>query len=158
MSGDSLDLDEKRPSKGLVSRVFHRRRQSHEKEHVFGHLEDRFIRIALRISLYPVSLIIVNGIIASELQARAVLTPVGDLYISAAGGVHSKTVYGLYCLYYFLYGARGIFFAAVSCPNITPNTSSASLSILVSTEESLLHGKRRTPIDAPSRTEHQQEN
>lgn len=31
-----------------------------------GHLEDRFLRIALKISLYPISLILVNGIISGE--------------------------------------------------------------------------------------------
>lgn len=68
-----------------------------------GHLEDQFLKIALRISTYPVALIIVNGVIT-----------VGDLYISKAGGVYSNAVYGLYCIYYFLYGGRGIVFAAVS--------------------------------------------
>jgi len=41
------------------------------------------------------------------------MLPVGDLFISAQGGVKNKTVYGLYCVYYFLYGGRGIFFAAL---------------------------------------------
>jgi hypothetical protein len=100
-SDNSWDLHEEKPrERGLISRFFHRRRHSHDKEHMFGHLEDRFIRIALRISLYPISLIIVNGIIA-----------IGDLYISSQGGVKNSAVYGLYRLYYFLYGARGIVFA-----------------------------------------------
>ena len=48
------------------------------------------------------SLIVVNGVIT-----------VGDLYISKTGGVKSEAVYGLYCIYYFLYGGRGIVFASV---------------------------------------------
>lgn len=69
----------------------------------YNHLQDRFFRIALRISLYPISLIVVNGIIT-----------VGDLYISKVGGVYSTAVYGLYVVYYLLYGGRGIVFALVS--------------------------------------------
>jgi hypothetical protein len=68
-----------------------------------GHLQDRFFKIAITISLYPISLIIANGIITT-----------GDLYISARGGVKTRAVYGLYCVYYFLYGGRGIIFAMVS--------------------------------------------
>lgn len=74
-----------------------------------GHLADQFLKIALRISTYPVALIIVNGIIT-----------LGDLYISKAGGVKSSTVYGLYCIYYFLYGGRGIVFAAVRAETSAP--------------------------------------
>ena len=36
-----------------------------------------------------------------------------DLHISNVGGVHTKSEFHLYCLYYFLYGGRGIFFALV---------------------------------------------
>ncbi|KAL1405243.1 hypothetical protein Q8F55_008869 [Vanrija albida] len=111
--GDSINLDlsdtsaASEPAKpqrvGLVARLFRRRRHSHHHERTFGHLEDRFIRIAIRISGYPITLIIVNGIIS-----------VADLYMSKVGGVHSRSVYGLYVLYYFLYGGRGIFFVFVS--------------------------------------------
>lgn len=62
-----------------------RRTSSEQKAHVtnrgapppisttLGHLEDKFLRIALRIAAYPVALILVNGIItgASRLTARA---------------------------------------------------------------------------------------
>jgi hypothetical protein len=63
-------------------------------------IQTKFTKIACLISLYPVTLIVVNGFIT-----------VGDLYMSAAGGVKSRSVYALYCIYYFLYGGRGIFFA-----------------------------------------------
>jgi hypothetical protein len=43
-----------------------------------------------------------------------ILTSVADLYISSAGGIYSHSVYVLYCIYYFLFGGRGIFFALVS--------------------------------------------
>lgn len=78
MSGNSLEHDEHDHEKahghgprGMISRALGRRRMSREKERQFGHhLEDRFIRIALRISTYPVALIIVNGLIASESSGR----------------------------------------------------------------------------------------
>lgn len=63
-------------------------------------LQTKFTTIACLISLYPVTLIVVNGFLT-----------VGDLYMSAVGGVKSESVYALYCIYYFLYGGRGIFFA-----------------------------------------------
>jgi len=71
-----------------------------EQGAIFAQLEDKFLKIACLISLYPIALILVNGIITA-----------GDLYISAAEGVLSKPVYALYCIYYFLYGGRGIVFA-----------------------------------------------
>lgn len=109
--GDSLNIDisinswdeEKNPRLSLLQRTLGRRRSSIDKQRMFGHLEDRFTSIALRISTYPVALIIVNGIIT-----------IGDLYLSAIGGVHDKPTYILYCIYYFLYGARGIVFVALS--------------------------------------------
>jgi hypothetical protein len=65
-------------------------------------LEDRFLIIAFQISLYPISLIIVNGIIST-----------GELVVTQTG-VETRGIYALYCIYYFLYGGRGIAFAAVS--------------------------------------------
>ncbi len=65
-------------------------------------VQNQFLKIAILISLYPIALIIVNGFIT-----------IGDLYISAEGGVHSQSVYGLYCIYYFLYGGRGVVFACL---------------------------------------------
>lgn len=65
-------------------------------------LEDRFLIIAFQISLYPISLIIVNGIIST-----------GELVVTQTG-VETRSIYALYCIYYFLYGGRGIAFAAVS--------------------------------------------
>lgn len=84
-------------------RFFRGRRTSVQRERMFGHLEDRFISIAIRVSLYPITLTIVNGVIA-----------IGDLYISLQGGVHSKAVYGLYCVYYLFFGIRGVTFAALA--------------------------------------------
>jgi hypothetical protein len=49
-----------------VGRFKHRRRMSRQKRHTFGHLEDKFVQIAIRITAYPVALAIVNGIIACE--------------------------------------------------------------------------------------------
>lgn len=126
--GDSINIDlsetsaASEPSKtqrvGLVARLFRRKRHSHHHERTFGHLEDRFIRIAIRISGYPITLIIVNGIISGEQLAvhEEADIAVADLYMSKVGGVHSRSVYGLYVLYYFLYGGRGIFFVFVSLP------------------------------------------
>jgi len=50
---------------GPIGRIMHRRRLSRHRRHAFGHLEDRFVRIAVRIAAYPVCLAIVNGVIAS---------------------------------------------------------------------------------------------
>jgi len=38
-----------------------------------------------------------------------------DLHIANVGGIHTARQFHWYCLYYFLYGGRGIFFALVSC-------------------------------------------
>ncbi|KAK4687652.1 hypothetical protein P7C73_g2467, partial [Tremellales sp. Uapishka_1] len=67
-----------------------------------GRLEEKFMRITIRIAMYPVALIIVNLVIT-----------VGDLYISSTGGIYSRPVFGLYIVYYVLYGARGCVFAAI---------------------------------------------
>lgn len=83
-----------------------------------GNHDDQFLKTALRISTYPVALIIVNGLISGV-----------DLYISAVGGVHSEVAYAFYVVYYFLYGGRGIFFALVSDPSSIPHpTGSADTS------------------------------
>lgn len=99
MSSDSTE-DVKAPRR---SRLFRGRRNSIKRERMFGHLEDRFVSIAIRVSLYPIVLVIVNGVIA-----------IGDLYMSLHGGVHTKAVYGLYCVYYLFYGIRGVTFAALA--------------------------------------------
>ncbi|CAK9780256.1 unnamed protein product [Cutaneotrichosporon oleaginosum] len=100
MSSDSTDDTDHR-KKG--KRLFRGRRNSIKRERMFGHLEDRFVSIAIRVSLYPITLVIVNGVIA-----------IGDLYISLQGGVKSKAVYGLYCVYYLFYGVRGVTFAMLA--------------------------------------------
>lgn len=99
LSNDSQEPAKHKP-KTLLAKILHRRRKSHDRENMFNHLEDRFVSIALRISLYPIFLIVVNGIIT-----------IADLYFSATGGVKTQLAYGLYNVYYFLYGGRGIFFA-----------------------------------------------
>ncbi|BEI92232.1 uncharacterized protein CcaverHIS019_0410520 [Cutaneotrichosporon cavernicola] len=101
MSSDSTD-DTDGHGKGR-RRFFRGRRNSVKRERMFGHLEDRFVSIAIRVSLYPITLVIVNSVIA-----------IGDLYISLQGGVHSRAVYGLYCVYYLFYGVRGVCFAMLA--------------------------------------------
>lgn len=66
-------------------------------------LQDNFVRIALKISLYPVCLFVINAFITAE-----------DLMYTIDGGVESMGDYVLYVIYYVLYGGRGIFFALVS--------------------------------------------
>lgn len=66
-------------------------------------LEDKFATIALRISLYPLVLSMVNTFIAAE-----------DLTFVAGGGVYTRGDYAAYCIYWVLYGGRGMFFALVS--------------------------------------------
>ncbi|WVF67370.1 hypothetical protein IAT40_002125 [Kwoniella sp. CBS 6097] len=65
-------------------------------------LQDRLLEIALKISLYPVALIIVNGILTA-----------GDLYLTGSGGVNSRSDFVLFLVYNFLYGGRGIIFACL---------------------------------------------
>ncbi|KAI9633836.1 uncharacterized protein MKK02DRAFT_38499 [Dioszegia hungarica] len=65
-------------------------------------LEDKFITIALKISLYPLALIVINAFITGE-----------DLAYTGRGGVESQGEYAVYCIYYFLYGGRGLFFGLI---------------------------------------------
>jgi hypothetical protein len=79
--------------------------------------DDQFLKMALRISMYPVTLIIVNGFISGMLTSSDVcgtLIVVIDLHVANVGGIHTARQFHFYCLYYFLYGGRGIFFALVS--------------------------------------------
>jgi hypothetical protein len=66
-------------------------------------LEDKFITIALKISLYPLALLAINVFITVE-----------DLMYTVRGGVQDQEDFILYSIYYFLYGARGVAFACVS--------------------------------------------
>lgn len=84
----------------LVRLISKRRRSDHER--AFGHLEDRFIRIALRVSLYPLAMIVVNTLIAA-----------GDLFITV-NGVTTTPGYALYCVYYWFYGGRGMVFCCLA--------------------------------------------
>jgi len=51
----------------------------------------------------------------TSIQIRELMS-VGDMYLSAHEVVDSKTVYGLYIVYYVLYGGRNLFLAIVSQP------------------------------------------
>lgn len=66
-------------------------------------LEDKLAGIALKISLYPLALLVINTVITSE-----------DLSYNARGGLFSMGDYVFFWLHNFLYGGRGIFFALVS--------------------------------------------
>lgn len=75
LSSDSLNLtlmsDDDAPNNNagsqtrapFVARLLQRRRSRTTQ---FGHLEDRFVRIACRVAAYPIALVIVNGVIASK--------------------------------------------------------------------------------------------
>ncbi|KAI9638993.1 uncharacterized protein MKK02DRAFT_42023 [Dioszegia hungarica] len=110
-SPDPADLEggSGQAKKGIWARakLWRRNRVTKSKAKADGslksQLEDAFVRIAFQISLYPISLIVVNGIIT-----------VGELCVTQAEGVHSRPVFVLYCIYYFLYGGRGIAFAALA--------------------------------------------
>ncbi|WVW86435.1 hypothetical protein I302_108483 [Kwoniella bestiolae CBS 10118] len=65
-------------------------------------LQDKLIKIALRISLYPISLIIVNGIMT-----------IGDLFLTSSGGINSKGDFIVFLIYNFMYAGRGIVFACL---------------------------------------------
>lgn len=100
---DPHSEEESKPSRrhwSLTRLITKRRRSDHER--VFGHLEDRFIRIALRVSLYPLAMIVVNTLIAA-----------GDLYITV-NGVTTTPGYALYCVYYWFYGGRGMVFCCLA--------------------------------------------
>ena len=62
-----------------------------------------FRKIILRISIYPVVMIILNLIIT-----------IADIRISTASGIYTKLDYGIYVIYYALYGARGLFYALIA--------------------------------------------
>ncbi|KAI5829026.1 hypothetical protein EV122DRAFT_268998 [Schizophyllum commune] len=76
---------------------------------------DQFISVAIRVSAYPIALIVVNAFIAFA-----------DLTISVHGDVDSRGLYAIYVIYYFLYGARGGIFAAIALfvdPSLTRGVS-----------------------------------
>ncbi|EWC47423.1 hypothetical protein DRE_00391 [Drechslerella stenobrocha 248] len=62
-----------------------------------------FRRIIVRISLYPIVMMILNLVIT-----------IADIRISILSGIYSKGDYTLYVLYYALYGARGMFYALIA--------------------------------------------
>ncbi|KAF3919060.1 hypothetical protein ABW21_db0202867 [Orbilia brochopaga] len=62
-----------------------------------------FRSIILRISLYPVVMMILNLVIT-----------IADIRISILSGIFSEGDYALYALYYALYGARGMFYALIA--------------------------------------------
>ncbi|PWW71966.1 hypothetical protein C7212DRAFT_360412 [Tuber magnatum] len=63
----------------------------------------RFRNIIMRISLYPIVMVVLNLVIT-----------IADIRISTAGGIYSQRDYSLYVVYYALYGARGIFYAVIA--------------------------------------------
>ncbi|WWC95090.1 hypothetical protein V866_001942 [Kwoniella sp. B9012] len=65
-------------------------------------LQDKLFRIALKISLYPINLIIVNGIMTS-----------GDLFLTLSGGINSKGDFIIFLTYNFMFAGRGIVFACL---------------------------------------------
>ncbi|KAK4686183.1 hypothetical protein P7C73_g3946, partial [Tremellales sp. Uapishka_1] len=64
-------------------------------------LEDQLLKISLRILLYPISLVCINGLIT-----------VADLYVTKHG-VHNVPVYILFGFFNFWYGGRGIIFTGL---------------------------------------------
>ncbi|EPS39939.1 hypothetical protein H072_6360 [Dactylellina haptotyla CBS 200.50] len=62
-----------------------------------------FRGIILRISLYPIVMIVLNLVIT-----------IADIRISILSGIYSQGDYALYALYYALYGARGMFYALIA--------------------------------------------
>ncbi|OCF61500.1 hypothetical protein L486_01148 [Kwoniella mangroviensis CBS 10435] len=65
-------------------------------------LQDKLFKIALKISLYPISLLIVNVIMTS-----------GDLFLTLSGGINSKGDFIIFLIYNFMFAARGIVFACL---------------------------------------------
>ncbi|KAJ6261492.1 hypothetical protein Dda_4162 [Drechslerella dactyloides] len=62
-----------------------------------------FRSIILRISLYPIVMMVLNLVIT-----------IADIRISILSGIYSQGDYALYALYYALYGARGMFYALIA--------------------------------------------
>lgn len=88
----------------------------------FGLLKDRFLMIAIKIAMYPITLIIINVIITRELSdlgmvrhdAQSLMRKsVGDLYLTDQGIGASNASYALFAIYLVFYGARGIPLALV---------------------------------------------
>ncbi|TRM64485.1 hypothetical protein BD626DRAFT_253251 [Schizophyllum amplum] len=112
--GDSSDNGTKQGSKqgsktGTTTKAQNQRSMSTRT------FRDQFISVAIRVSAYPVALIIVNAFIAFA-----------DLTISVHGSVDSRGLYAIYVIYYFLYGARGGIFAAIALfvdPSLTRGVS-----------------------------------
>ncbi|WVW86436.1 hypothetical protein I302_108484 [Kwoniella bestiolae CBS 10118] len=78
-------------------------REKQEPQSYFHSLSDKFLSIAIKISWYPITLLFMNAIMM-----------VGDLVIAAQGGVASHKTVWLYCIYYVVYGGRGICIAGLA--------------------------------------------
>ncbi|CUS14681.1 unnamed protein product [Tuber aestivum] len=75
----------------------------------------RFRSVILRISLYPIVMVVLNLVIT-----------IADIRISTASGIYSQRDYSLYVIYYALYGGeRGSFL--VACPAVGAPTDSGNL-------------------------------
>ncbi|KAL7422591.1 hypothetical protein Q5752_003239 [Cryptotrichosporon argae] len=69
-------------------------------------LQRRLVRISLKITLYPIALVIIDVILAT-----------GDLYQSVYGVPDAQTTrarFALYCVYSVLYSAKSLFFVALA--------------------------------------------
>ncbi|ORY28028.1 hypothetical protein BCR39DRAFT_588919 [Naematelia encephala] len=68
-----------------------------------GHLEDRFLEIALRVSVLPITMIIVISIVEG-----------GNLYYLIHHTKLDRRQYTWFCTYQFVYGGRGLPFAVIA--------------------------------------------
>lgn len=79
-------------------------------------LQDKLKGIALRISMYPTALILINTIISGTFfhyKQGLLLTKVGDLHTAVNQGIHGRGAYHLVVLHRLLCGGRGVVFACV---------------------------------------------
>ncbi|WWC91967.1 uncharacterized protein L201_006920 [Kwoniella dendrophila CBS 6074] len=77
--------------------------RKHTPQSFFNSLADKFLSIAIKISWYPITLLIINSVML-----------VGDLVIAAQGGARNHRTVWLYIVYYFFYGGRGIFICGLA--------------------------------------------
>ncbi|WWC91966.1 uncharacterized protein L201_006919 [Kwoniella dendrophila CBS 6074] len=73
-----------------------------KSESMTNQLQDKLFKISIKIALYPIALILVNGIMTS-----------GDLYLTTTGGVNSESDFIFFLIYNFMYAGRGIPFACL---------------------------------------------
>lgn len=118
-------------------------------------LNDRFFSVALRISWYSLSIIIINGFLTGSQRPERglpMLTMIGtDLYSNETGGLVTTAMQGAIAIVYtILYGGRGIEFAAV---RHFRNLALQSLTIFAARHlcgPNLAKGKRLKPLHGSS--------